>query len=232
MTARVKSVEAATPTVRLRGVSKSYSSPSSGEFVLSGVDLTILPGEKASLIGPSGAGKSTLLLLIAGLLRPDQGTIEIGAEPTANLDDQARARVRANRIGIALQSDNLIPFLNARENVGLALAFATPQRRGSARARAMELLDRFGVAHRAGHYPRQLSGGEAQRVALAVSMANDPALLLADEVVAALDAETATSVIDDVLTADFAVLYVTHDLAIADRADQRYALIDHRVHLR
>ncbi len=220
------------PLVQLRDVSKSYRG-SGDDDVLKGVDLTILPGEKASLIGPSGCGKSTLLLLIAGLLRPDHGTIEVDAESTGDLDDRARARVRANRIGIALQSDNLIPFLSARENVALALAFASPRRgRVSDRARSLELLERFGVAHRAQHRPRHLSGGEAQRVALAVSMANDPALLLADEVVAALDAETATSVIDDVLTADFAVLYVTHEVAIADRAERRYALLDHGVHLR
>ncbi len=221
-----------TPLVQLRDVSKSYTSTTNTAVVLSGVDLTILPGEKASLIGPSGCGKSTLLMLIAGLLRPDHGTIEVDAEATTDLDDRARARVRANRIGIALQSDNLIPFLSAWENVALALAFASPRQRRSARTHALELLDRFGVAHRAQHRPRHLSGGEAQRVALAVSMANDPALLLADEVVAQLDAETATSVIDDVLSAEFAVLYVTHDVVIADRAERRYELVDHRVHQR
>jgi putative ABC transport system ATP-binding protein len=223
----------ATPILRLDDVSKSYGLSNNRTMVLQGVNLTILPGEKASLVGPSGSGKSTLLSLIAGLLRPDRGTIEIDAVKVGDLDDRARARLRADRIGIALQSDNLIPFLNARENVELALAFASG--RGghrTARTRAHALLERFGVAHRAEHPPRQLSGGEAQRVALAVSMANEPALLLADEVVAQLDAQTAASVVDEVLTADFAVLYVTHDLAIADLAETRYSLCDQGVHPR
>ncbi|CAN5545388.1 ABC transporter ATP-binding protein [soil metagenome] len=222
----------ATPVVQLHGVSKRYESGGGTSVVLKGVDLSIMSGEKASLVGPSGCGKSTLLLLIAGLLRPDEGTIEVESVALSGLDERARARIRANRIGIALQSDNLVPYLDARENVELALAFASPRSRRPARTRALELLEQFGVAHRAGHRPRQLSGGEAQRVALAVSMANEPVLLLADEVVAQLDADTAAGVIDDVLTADFALLYVTHDSGVADLADRRYELVDHGVHLR
>lgn len=221
-----------TPIVQLEYVSKSYATSSATDAVLRGLDLTILPGQKLSLIGPSGCGKSTLLLLIAGLLRPDTGVISIDDVATSQLDDRARARIRASRIGIALQSDNLIPFLSARENVELALAFAPRTGQGQARTRALELLDRFGVAHRAEQRPRQLSGGEAQRVALAVSMANEPALLLADEVVAQLDEDTAAGVIQHILTADFAVLYVTHEVAIADLADHRYALADHALSLR
>jgi putative ABC transport system ATP-binding protein len=221
-----------TPIVRLEAVSKSYASTATGQTVLRDLDLTILPGQKTSLIGPSGCGKSTLLLLIAGLLRPDSGTISIDDVATSHLDDEARARIRANRIGIALQSDNLVPFLSAVENVEVALAFAARRPRGQTRIRALELLERFGVAHQAHHKPRHLSGGEAQRVALAVSMANEPALLLADEVVAQLDETTAAGVIEKILAAETAVLYVTHDVAIADLADNRYALIDHELRLR
>ena len=220
-----------TPIVRLEQVSKSYGPADNRIKVLQGVNLTIGAGEKASLVGPSGSGKSTLLSLIAGLLRPDQGAIEIDAVRISELDDRARADLRAHRIGIALQSDNLIPFLTARENVELALSFGGVRRR-SARRQAATLLDRFRVGHRAQHLPRQLSGGEAQRVALAVSVANEPALLLADEVVAQLDSDTATQVIDEVLNVAFAVLYVTHDVAIADLAESRYALTDQGVHAR
>ena len=219
----------ASPIVRLTGVSKSYDSPAGPTPVLDDVDLTIAPGQKMSLIGPSGSGKSTLMALIAGLLRPTAGTIEIDGIPISDLDDAARAHVRASRIGIALQSDNLIPFLTARENVELATAFVPGGSRRSSRARAGELLDRFGVGHRAKQRPRQLSGGEAQRVALAVAMANEPAVLLADEVVGQLDRDTAGRVIDDVLAADFAVLFVTHDVALADLADQRYAIDGGRI---
>ena len=216
----------ASPIVRLAGVSKSYGSPADVPSVLREVNLTIARGQKASLIGPSGSGKSTLMSLIAGLLRPTAGTVEIDGVEMSRLDDTARARLRASRIGIALQSDNLIPFLTACENVELAMAFAPSGSRRSARVRALELLDRFGVGGRAQHRPRQLSGGEAQRVALAVAMANDPALLLADEVVGQLDSETAGRVVDDVLAADFAVLLVTHDVALADLADHRYEIHD------
>ena len=221
------------PIVELKGVSKSFGSAEDPVWVLDDVHLAVHPGEKASLVGPSGSGKSTLLSLIAGLLRPDSGTVEIDGVAMSELDDRHRARLRADRIGIALQSDNLIPFLPARENVEMALAFrgrqSTGRSRATAQARAMHLLDRFDVGHRAGHCPRQLSGGEAQRVALAVSMANEPALLLADEVVAQLDGETAARVVDEVLDAEFAVLFVTHDLALADLVEHRYALDGHAV---
>lgn len=214
------------PIVRLADVSKAYGSAVDVRPVLRGLDLIIERGQKTSLIGPSGSGKSTLMSLIAGLLRPTAGTVEIDGVEMGRLDDTARAGLRARRIGIALQSDNLIPFLTACENVELAMAFAPSGSRRSARARALELLDRFGVGGRAQHRPRQLSGGEAQRVSLAVAMANDPALLLADEVVGQLDSETAGRVVDDVLAADFAVLLVTHDVALADLADHRYEIRD------
>ncbi len=216
----------ATPIVRLAGVSKAYGSPATSTPVLFGVNLAIERGQKTSLIGPSGSGKSTLMSLIAGLLRPTDGIVEIDGVAMSDLDDGARARIRASRIGIALQSDNLIPFLTATENVELAMAFVPGGSRRAAKARAIDLLDRFGVGSRAQHHPRQLSGGETQRVALAVAMANEPALLLADEVVGQLDRQTAGRVVDDVLAADFAVLFVTHDLALADLAEHRYAIAD------
>ena len=112
------------PVVRLQQVSKSFGSPEDLTPVLRGVDLTIMPREKASLVGPSGSGKSTLLSLIAGLLRPTEGTVEIDGVGMSSLDDRHRAQLRAQRIGIALQADNLIPFLSARENVELAHVFA------------------------------------------------------------------------------------------------------------
>jgi putative ABC transport system ATP-binding protein len=222
----------AAPIVALRAVSKSFGPFDDATPVLADVELSVLPGEKASLIGPSGSGKSTLLALIAGLLRPDSGSVEIDGVAMSDLDESDRARLRAERVGIALQADNLIPFLSACENVELALAFGSGTRPRRARVRALELLERFGVVQRAEHRPRHLSGGEAQRVALAVSMANEPALLLADEVVAQLDGDTARRVVDDVLDADFALLYVSHDVGLADRVTSRYAIHDFGVHAR
>ena len=208
-----------TALVRLTGVSKSFGA--GGGAVLSDVSLAIEPGQKVSLVGVSGSGKSTLLALIAGLLRPDSGIVELDGVPLAGLSDTAMARMRARRIGIALQSDNLIPFLSAQENVELAQGFGTGKPSGKL---ARALLDRMGVAHRAAHLPRQMSGGEAQRVSLAVALANAPALLLADEMVAQLDHDTAEAVVGDVFDSDMAVLFVTHDPALAARAQVRLSV--------
>lgn len=219
----------ATPAVlRLDAVSKAYESLGGSTVVLSEVDLTIDPGEKVSLMGPSGSGKSTLLSLISGLLRPDTGNVELDGVSIATLGDAQRAALRSRRIGIALQSDNLIPFLSAIENVELALGFGRRSRSATA-GRAMELLGRLGIANRARHLPRQLSGGEAQRVALAIALANQPALLLADEMVSALDTATASAIVDDVFGTKTAVLFVTHDAALADRAERRLTLRDRKV---
>ena len=218
-----------TPIVQLRDVTKSFSTARDETTPLRGVDFAINAGDKASLIGPSGCGKSTLLSLIAGLLRPSAGTVAINGVAMSDLDDRARAELRASLIGIALQSDNLIPFLTARENVELAHAFSSRRTRRNAPASSVGLLERFEVAHCANLRPRQLSGGETQRVALAVAMANQPAVLLADEVVGQLDGDTARRVINEVLSSEFAVLFVTHDIALADRADHRYALVDSEV---
>ena len=218
-----------TPIVQLRDVTKSFSTARDETTPLRGVDFAINAGDKASLIGPSGCGKSTLLSLIAGLLRPSAGTVEINGVAMSDLDDRARAELRASLIGIALQSDNLIPFLTARENVELAHAFSSRRTRRGSPASSVGLLERFEVAHCANLRPRQLSGGETQRVALAVAMANQPAVLLADEVVGQLDGDTARRVINEVLSSEFAVLFVTHDIALADRADHRYALVDSEV---
>jgi putative ABC transport system ATP-binding protein len=218
------------PFVRLEGVSKSYGTGPNRLQVLDGVDLDLRRGETTSLIGRSGSGKSTLISLIAGLMRPDAGRIDIGGRRTDELDEAGRARLRAERIGVLLQSDNLIPFLSALENVELAMGFA-PGRRPTGRAR--ELLVELGLADRLHHLPRHLSGGEAQRVAVAVALANEPDLLLADEVVGQLDSATAAHVTDLIFAAsrerDLAVLYVTHDERLARKAQHALRLADRRV---
>jgi putative ABC transport system ATP-binding protein len=218
------------PLVRLVAVSKSYGSGPSQLEVLDQVELALPQGQTTSLVGRSGSGKSTLLSVIAGLMRPDSGQVYIGGQQMDQMDDDARAHLRAERIGFVLQSDNLIPFLTAVENVELALGFA-PTRRSTERAR--ELLADLGLGPRMNHLPRQLSGGESQRVAIAVALANEPDLLLADEVVGQLDTATATDVMDQIMTASrersLTVLYVTHDEQLADRAHRTLRLIDHKV---
>jgi putative ABC transport system ATP-binding protein len=218
------------PLVRLQGVSKAYGTGPNRLQVLDGVDLDLRRGETTSLVGRSGSGKSTLISLIAGLMRPDAGHVDIGGQRTDELDEAGRAGLRAERIGVVLQSDNLIPFLTAVENVELAMGFG-PGRRPPSRAR--ELLAELGLGDRMDHLPRQLSGGEAQRVAVAVALANDPDLLLADEVVGQLDSATAAHVTELVFAAsrerDLAVLYVTHDEGLARRAQHPLRLADRRV---
>jgi predicted ABC-type transport system involved in lysophospholipase L1 biosynthesis ATPase subunit len=218
------------PFVRLEAVSKSYGSGSSQLEVLDQVELNLREGETTSLVGRSGTGKSTLLSLIAGLMRPDKGHVYIGGQQMDQLDDNDRANLRADRIGFVLQSDNLIPFLTAVENVELAMGFASDRRPA---ARARELLSDLGLGHRIDHLPRQLSGGESQRVAVAVALANEPDLLLADEVVGQLDSNTASDVMDMIFTAsrerNLTVLYVTHDEQLAREAHRSVRLTDRRV---
>ncbi|HEU4398768.1 MAG TPA: ABC transporter ATP-binding protein [Actinomycetota bacterium] len=218
------------PFVRLEGVSKSYGTGPTRLHVLDKVGLDLRRGETTSLIGRSGSGKTTLIALIAGLMHPDAGHVHIGGQQTDKLDEAGRARLRAERIGVVLQSDNLIPFLTAVENVELAMGFA-PGRRPMSRARA--LLSELGLGNRLHHLPRQLSGGEAQRVAVAVALANEPDLLLADEVVGQLDSSTAAQVTELVFAAsrerDLAVLYVTHDEQLARQAQHSLRLADRRI---
>ncbi|HEX6677057.1 MAG TPA: ABC transporter ATP-binding protein [Actinomycetes bacterium] len=219
-----------TPFVRLEGVSKSYGTGPNQLRVLDGVELELRRGETTSLVGRSGSGKSTLISLIAGLMRPDAGHVQLDGQRMDELDEGGRARLRAERIGVVLQSDNLVPFLTAVENVELAMGFA-PGRRPLRRAR--ELLGELGLGDRTDHLPRRLSGGEAQRVAVAVALANEPDLLLADEVVGQLDSATAAQVTELVFSAarerDLAVLYVTHDEQLARQAKHPLRLADRRV---
>jgi putative ABC transport system ATP-binding protein len=213
--------------VRVDAVSKSYRDGGVETHVLRGVSLELARGETSSLVGASGSGKSTLISLIAGLTRPDAGAISFDGGRLTDLDDAGRARLRAKRIGVVLQKDNLIGYLTAAENVALALELAGADR---VARRARALLAGVGLADRADHPPRRLSGGEAQRVAVAVALANDPNLLLADEVTGQLDSDTARDVMgllfDACRARGLAVLFVTHSRELAARAQRRLRLAD------
>ena len=212
----------AEPLVSLDGVSKTFEA---GRQVLREVSLELRRGEMISLTGASGSGKTTMIALLAGLAVPDGGRVLFDGDDLTALDDAGRARLRAERIGIVLQSGNLIPFLTAAENVELATEFADD---GDARAGAGDLLAELGVGSRSHHLPRRMSGGEAQRVAIAVALANDPELLLADEITGQLDSKTADQVMGTIFDAwqrhGLTVLYVTHDRGLADRAERRLIL--------
>jgi putative ABC transport system ATP-binding protein len=211
--------------VRVHAVGKAYRADGVETRVLREVSFALEHGAVTSLVGASGSGKSTLISLIAGLMRPDAGTIAFDGEDLTDLDDVARAQLRARRIGVVLQSDNLIGFLTAAENVALAIELAGGDRKAR---RARALLASVGLADRAGHLPRRLSGGEAQRVSVAVALANDPDLLLADEVTGQLDSDTAGEVMDLIISASrergLAVLFVTHSSELAGRAQRQLRL--------
>ena len=214
------------PILELSDVSKHFDSTQGRNVVLRDVNLRIYAGQKVSIVGASGSGKSTLLSLITGLLRPDTGIVTIKGTDIQQLNDDERSKLRSKNIGIALQSENLIPFLTALENVKLALSFA--KRRVSPNY-ALELLERMKVAHLATYRPRQVSGGEAQRISLAVAIANKPQILIADEMVAQLDEVTASRVVDDIFASDMAVLFVTHNRQLADRAERKFSVQDKTV---
>jgi putative ABC transport system ATP-binding protein len=220
-------VTAAEPLARLRDVFKIYREGSTETVALRGTDLELPRGQMTSLVGPSGSGKSTMLSLLAGLSLPSAGQVIFEGTDISRLDESARARLRAERMGMVFQSGNLIPFLNALENVQLAERLAGKPGKVS---HARELLSEVGLAQRMNHLPRQLSGGEAQRVSIAVALANDPDLLLADELTGELDSATAAKVMDVLRGAwerrHLTILLVTHNRDLAAQADHRLRLLD------
>jgi putative ABC transport system ATP-binding protein len=218
------------PLVRVDSVSKTYRESALETSVLRAVNLELVRGETTSLTGVSGSGKSTLISLLAGLMLPDSGRVSFDGRDITGLDETARARLRAKRIGVVLQSGNLIPFLTAAENVELAVELAGGDR-GAARAR--ELLLELGLERRLDHLPRRMSGGEAQRVSVAMALANEPDLLLADEVTGELDSANAEQVMGFILDAwrerGLTVLFVTHSSELAARAQRRLQLAEGEV---
>ncbi len=173
--------------LKAENLSKQVNSPEGLLTIVQGVSLDIAAGESVAVVGASGAGKSTLLALLAGLDLPTTGRVLLAGTDLTQLDEDGRARLRAQRVGFVFQSFHLIPALTALENVMLPLELAG---RSDARAAALEALERVGLRSRTSHYPRQLSGGEQQRVALARAFVTRPAVLFADEPTGNLDTAT------------------------------------------
>lgn len=215
-------------TLSVTDLTKTYRAGQPGEVrVLQGVSLNVAPGEVVALVAPSGAGKSTLLH-IAGLLdTPDSGTVEIEGTDMTNLPDRKRTAVRRSSVGFIYQFHHLLPEFSALENIVLPqLANGVSDK--AAQARAMSLLDRVGIADRASHRPAALSGGEQQRVAFCRALANEPALLLADEPTGNLDPETSDRVFDTLMAlvrdTGLAAVIATHNLELAARMDRQVRL--------
>ena len=189
--------------------------------ILSAIDMQVNAGEAVAILGPSGSGKSTLLGLLAGLDQPTEGGVSLLGRDLGAMDEDARAALRAGRVGFVFQSFQLLPGMSALENVALPLQIG---RNSGARAQAERLLREVGLGERLSHQPRQLSGGEQQRVALARAFAGDPEVLFADEPTGNLDADSGRRIID--LLFDLrdrvgsTLLLVTHDQQLATRCDR------------
>jgi putative ABC transport system ATP-binding protein len=172
-------------------ISKEVSSPEGSLTILDDVSFNVSAGESIAVVGPSGAGKSTLLALLAGLDLPTSGHVDLNGANLSELDEDGRAKVRAESVGFVFQSFHLVPSLNALENVMLPLELAGGE---DARGASRKIIDKVGLGDRWSHYPAQLSGGEKQRVAIARAFATEPAVLFADEPTGNLDSRTGNNI--------------------------------------
>jgi putative ABC transport system ATP-binding protein len=204
--------------LQAQNITREVSSPEGTLTIVRDVSFGLRARESLAIIGPSGAGKSTLLALLAGLDEPTSGDIWLAGERLTGLDEDGRAALRARHVGFVFQSFHLVPSLTALENVMLPLEL---KGRGDARAEAAAMLGHVGLEARAGHYPRQLSGGEQQRVALARATVARPAVLFADEPTGNLDSVTGERIIDLLFSlnqeGDTTLVLVTHDATLAAR---------------
>ena len=223
------------PIIRMRGIFKRFYIGQPNELeILHGIDLDVMPGEFLSIVGPSGSGKSTLMNLIGVLDRPSEGSYVLdGINVTQARDDRLSA-IRNKSIGFVFQNFNLIARTNARKNVELPMMYAgVPAARRAARAR--ELLKMVGMADRMDHQPSELSGGQKQRVAIARAMANDPAILLADEPTGALDSATGRMVMDLFHRLNRergkTIVLITHNRELALETDRFVTMRDGRLYV-
>ncbi|WP_328397804.1 ABC transporter ATP-binding protein [Nocardia sp. NBC_00416] len=217
--------------LELTDVVKEYRVGDQPVRALDGIDLRLGTGEFTSVIGPSGSGKSTLLHMLGALDRPDSGSIRFQGAEIGDLDEERQSEFRRHRVGFVFQFFNLLPTLSAWENVAVPkLLDGTGLRK--AKPRALELLERVGLAARADHRPAELSGGQMQRVAVARSLIMNPPLILADEPTGNLDSKTGSSILEllaEVAESGNSVVMVTHDRGAVDYCDRVVTLGDGRI---
>lgn len=213
-----------------RGLGKTVPDGNATLAILQDIDLAVMPGEAIAILGASGSGKSTLLGLLAGLDTPTAGSVQLDGVDLFALDEDGRAALRKQLVGFVFQSFQLLPPLNALENVMLPLELGGDP---EAERKAREMLERVGLAARLRHYPKTLSGGEQQRVALARAFVMRPKVLLADEPTGNLDAATGADIIDLIFRlnaeAGTTLVLVTHDEALAGRCGRQIRLAGGRI---
>ena len=223
------------PIIRMRGIFKRFYIGQPNELeILHGIDLDVMPGEFLSIVGPSGSGKSTLMNLIGVLDRPSEGSYVLDGINVSQARDDRLSAIRNKSIGFVFQNFNLIARTNARKNVELPMMYAgVPAARRAARAR--ELLKMVGLADRMDNQPSELSGGQKQRVAIARAMANDPAILLADEPTGALDSATGRMVMDLFHRLNReqgkTIVLITHNRELALETDRFVTMRDGRLYV-
>ena len=219
------------PLLQLKGVEKAFPMGERQIKVLRGIDLQVEQGEFVAVMGPSGSGKTTCLEILGALSRPTSGQVVFGGEPIQDLSDDALADLRARRMGFVFQSFNLMPRMTAVRNAALPLVYGGVGRRAR-EARARELLERLGLAHRLGHRPAQLSGGERQRVAIARALVNEPRVILADEPTGNLDEATGAEILSifaELQQEGRTLIVVTHSEEVAAHAERVVRLRDGQV---
>lgn len=208
--------------IKVKNVSKIYKKGSQEVKAIDDVSLTISKGDFVSMIGPSGSGKSSLLLMLGGMLSPSLGQILIDEDSLYDLNPNERASLRQKKMGFVFQTFNLIPYLSAMQNVQVPL-FLSGMDETTQKERAQALLERVGLSDRMNHIPSELSVGQQQRIALARMLANDPAIILADEPTGNLDPEMSQHVINfltELNQEGRTIVLVTHDMNVAKRANR------------
>jgi putative ABC transport system ATP-binding protein len=223
--------DAAPVILQLKDIVKTYGTEKNPVRVLKGINVSIRAGEYAAVIGPSGSGKSTLLNILGCLDRPTSGEYYLAGDDVSKMDDAALSRVRNTRIGFVFQSFHLVSHLSVIENVELPLFYRRVMRK-ERRKRCAELIERVGLSHRIHHLPSELSGGENQRAAVARALANDPAIMLADEPTGNLDSNTTREIMNlfyGLHEIGRTIVVITHDPEIARAAPRRVSLYDGEV---